>query len=182
MASKTWHSQWRIATSEIVFVHISILQTVAMARTNLEGDLILAIFHLIAICSWGSFGKISWKTWNPGKCFSDSPLIWKSKSLFRVFLKTSFYIIFFLVKKLKRNSWIKLCPKIIMWSMYFLSSSIKIVTQLQWRKDGKSECIFFMRCLWCHGFRDDNAMRTITLRCYWRLVRELNYFKVMDSK
>ena len=134
-----------------------------MARPNIEGDLILAIFHLFAICSWGSFGKISWKTWNPGKCFSDNSLIWKSKSLFRVFLKTSFYMIFF-GEKLKRSSWIKLCPKIIMWSMFFLSSSIKIITQLQWRKHGKSECNFFS-CDVCDVMDLEMIMPCIQLLC-----------------
>ena len=68
------------------------------------------------------------------------------------------------MKKLKRSSWIKLCPRIIMWSLFFLSSSIKIITQLQWRKHGKSECKFFS-CHVCDVIELEMIMPCIQLLC-----------------
>ena len=44
---------------DIFFVHMSILQTVAMATNNRKDNRFFAIFHLFASFSRVSFGKIS---------------------------------------------------------------------------------------------------------------------------
>ena len=64
----SWHSQWRLATHlDFFFIHMSILQTVAMATNNPKDNHFFAIFHLFASFSRVSLGKISW----------NSAVLWK---------------------------------------------------------------------------------------------------------